>query len=87
MVEEEILDSDQLREEMIMTGLRMREGIDLVEFEIKFGKRAMETLLKEATPFMSYKFPEGPAAMLAEGHLSLTRRGIMIADEIIAALF
>ncbi|MDE6230662.1 MAG: radical SAM family heme chaperone HemW [Muribaculaceae bacterium] len=87
MVEEEILDSDQLREEMIMTGLRMREGIDLVEFEIKFGKRAMETLIKEATPFMSDKFPEGPAAMLAEGHLSLTRRGIMIADEIIAALF
>lgn len=79
---EEILTDDELREEMIMTRLRTREGIDLAEFESKFGQRRLADLLSGSRSRIDREDMH-----IINGHLSLTKQGIMISDEIISDLF
>lgn len=79
----EPLDDDQLREEMIMTRLRTREGLSLAEFELRFGTHATEELMKSAA--ISVK--SGNTEINETGNLVLTRRGIMVSDDIISSLF
>lgn len=80
--EEEHLSDDELREEMIMTRLRMREGIDLSEFSHRFGDRAKSELLAAAADSVA-----AGHLRLSDTGLSLTESGIMISDDIIASLF
>ncbi len=81
-VEKEVLSDEELREEMIMTRMRTREGLSIEEYTARFGHLSLHRLLDAARP------------SLATGHLavtptriSLTREGIMLSDEIFASLF
>lgn len=83
-VSTECLGDDELREEMIMTRLRTREGLSLERFGDAFGSGALQDLMIAASPWVERGFlllTENPRG------LSLTSRGIMISDEIIASLF
>lgn len=78
----ERLDDEALREEMIMTRLRTRSGIDLDEFARRFGQKALDSLIRRAAPIIA-------RGLLSDdrGHLSLTRDGVMLSDDIITDLF
>lgn len=78
----EHLDSEALREEMIMTRLRTRRGLDLAEFAEKFGQSAHDSLMRRAAPIIA-------RGLLSDDHrlLSLTRDGVMLSDDIITDLF
>lgn len=78
----EHLDSEALREEMIMTRLRTRQGLDLAEFAEKFGQSALDSLMRRAAPIIA-------RGLLSDDHrhLSLTRDGVMLSDDIITDLF
>ena len=78
----EILSEEELREEMIMTRLRMIEGLDLLEFENRFGKEERISLEKRAKPF----FSSGDLIYMHD-HIALSESGVMISDEIISELF
>ena len=78
----EILSEEELREEMIMTRLRMIEGLDLLEFEDRFGKEERISLEKRAKPFLS----SGDLIYMHD-HIALSESGVMISDEIISELF
>lgn len=83
-VSTECLGDDELREEMIMTRLRTREGLPLDCFEAAFGYGALQSLMIAAASWL-----EGGFLLLTENprRLALTSRGIMISDEIMASLF
>lgn len=83
-VSTECLGDDELREEMIMTRLRTREGLPLDCFEAAFGYGALQSLMIAAASWL-----EGGFLLLTENprRLTLTSRGIMISDEIMASLF
>lgn len=78
----ENLGETELREEMIMTRLRMREGLDLKEFGRRFGYNALTLLISRANPYIA-----SGSLHVTSGHLALTRSGIMLSDSIIASLF
>lgn len=80
--EYEFLSEEELREEMIMTRLRMIEGLDLLEFEDRFGKEERISLEKRAKPFLS----SGDLIYMHD-HIALSESGVMISDEIISELF
>lgn len=82
ITETEILEESDLREEMIMTRLRIREGICLRDFESKFGKKSLECLLKDAE-----KFIQSGMMIYKDGFLSLSKQGIYLSDHIISSLF
>lgn len=78
---EEVLMEEELKEEMLLTRMRMRQGLDIREYESNFGAHARERLLRNADPFLRN------ATLLSDSYnLRLTDDGIMIADEIILAL-
>lgn len=79
--EEETLSDAELLEEKIMLSMRMREGIDLDLVKKMFGERNGSLLLRRGQKYID----EG-LLRLQNGHLSLTRDGIMIADKIIVDL-
>lgn len=78
----EDLDSEALREEMIMTRLRTRHGLDLAEYAERFGQSALDSLIRRAAPIIA-------RGLLSDdhGHLALTRDGVMLSDDIITDLF
>ena len=78
----EHLDSEALREEMIMTRLRTRRGLDLDEYAERFGQSAHDSLMRRAAPIIA-------RGLLTNNnrHLSLTRDGVMLSDDIITDLF
>ena len=80
--EYEFLSEEELREEMIMTRLRLIEGLDLLEFENRFGKEERISLEKRAKPFLS----SGDLIYMHD-HIALSESGVMISDEIISELF
>ncbi len=80
--ETETLSDDELREEMIMTRLRTREGLPLADFTARFGESATRRLLAAARPWLTARH-----LTLTPAHLTLTQTGIMISDEIILSLF
>lgn len=80
--EYEFLSEEELREEMIMTRLRMIEGLDLLEFEDRFGKEERISLEKRAKPFLS-----SGDLIYMHNHIALSESGVMISDEIISELF
>lgn len=79
----ETLDETDLREEMIMTRLRTKEGIDTQEFRSRFGMKEYESLLRHADEWIKSGYIE----LNDKGRLALSKSGIMISDEIMASLF
>lgn len=75
--EEERLSDEELREEMIMTGLRMARGIDLHEFRERFGGASEERLLRQAAMHLRSGNLTKSAASL-----SLTEQGMFLLDAI-----
>lgn len=78
----ETLTDDELREEMIMTRLRTRGGIPLEEFRRRFGALAFRSLLSASRRWVAAGLMEE-----RDGALALSRRGVMVSDEIIVSLF
>lgn len=90
----EILTDEELREEYIMTRLRTREGISLTDYSQRFGVRAAHELKKKGESWVksNHLKLENADANEIPNHstlkkLSLTKRGILISDEIMVSLF
>lgn len=77
----EKLSRKELIEEHIMTRLRMREGIDLKEFETDFGTEEYDSLISRAKDYIEKGFLH-----LRDRRLLLADKELMIADEIIVAV-
>ena len=60
-----------------MMNLRMMEGVDLIEFEKRFGKR-LEVIYPEAVARLS----ERGLIEMSQDHLRLTRRGLYVSNEV-----
>ncbi len=80
--EEEHLSDAERREEMIMTRLRVSEGLNISAFADEFGEKEVELLLKKSRPFIERGY-----IVSDSGCLILTGSGVMISDEIISSLF
>lgn len=78
---EENLSFNELREEMVMTRLRMEEGLDLEEFSEKFGEKEKNNLLQQSSPFVQRN-------LLKEknGRIYFTEEGFLISDSILSRL-
>ena len=50
--DEENLTDDELREEMIMTRLRLKEGLDLDKFKERFGEKSFKQLMENAIRYI-----------------------------------
>lgn len=79
---EELLSDLEICEEYKMTRLRTRDGIDLDEFEDRFGPEALRLLRRAAG-----KFADAGLVELSDSKLALTHSGIMVSDEVIVGLF
>lgn len=79
--ETEILTDEELREEFVMTRLRTREGIPIEEFSDRFGKDAVERLLRAANPLKA-------DGLLAQdsGYLHLTDKSVIVSDSVMVEL-
>lgn len=78
---EENLSEEELKEEMIMTRLRMAKGLDLKEFNLAFGEKEKNNLLHRASPFIKQNLMKEK-----EGSLSFTYEGFLISDSILSKL-
>lgn len=78
---EERLCTEELKEEMILTRMRMSQGLPLSEFEERFGLKDKNRLLRNA-----YKYISDDILIMDDEHLRLSGTGIMIADEVILGL-
>lgn len=86
--EYEKIDKEMAREEMIMTRLRMAEGISLSEYERRFGARELNALLRKAEPYLREEHPRLQKHDIeADTRLALTKEGVMVSDSIIVDLF
>lgn len=80
--EKEFLTDEELREEYIMTRLRTCEGINLDDFEVKFGKTFLACLLNDSRKYLNSGLIE-----IRNDRLKLTKKGLFISDDIISGLF
>lgn len=80
--ETELLSETELKEEMIMTRLRLAEGLSLCEFSLRFGKEKEEILKKK-----SKRFIEQGLLSLEKNNIRMTERGMEVSDLIISSLF
>lgn len=80
--DKELLTQDELKEEFIMTGLRVAEGIDLDLFASRFGEDARNMIVRKAGGGLQSELCE-----IKDGFLRLTDNGVMLSDEIIVDLF
>ena len=65
-----------------MLALRKREGVDLILFESRFGKKGLNRLLSS-----SQIFCDNGSLSIQDNHLRLTRQGLIVADSIMSDLF
>lgn len=80
--EEEYLTDIELREEMIMLSLRTKEGLDLENYERRFGAFNKERILQSAK-----KDLDCGKLILIDNRLQLSESGILTADNTISNLF
>ena len=82
--QKEILTDKELREEFILTRLRMLSGIDIKEFESRFGYQQKENLLSKANSFIK-------SGLLKEdienGRIFLSPQGMKVSDYVMSSLF
>lgn len=81
IVSREYLSDEELREEYVMTRLRIKEGINLEDFCHRFGKTEYQKLLRKSEEFL-----RDGTLKLDSGHLSISESSILISDSIIIAL-
>lgn len=77
----ELLSEDELKEEMIMMRLRMSIGLDLYEFEKKFGVSSKINLLQNADIFI-----KNSELKEENNFLSLTGKGFLLYNQIVSSL-
>ena len=80
--EEEQLTTDDRFNDMLLTRLRTRRGIDCTQVAATFGSKLAHYLMQQATPYIQQGTMEYDAP-----YLRISRRGIFISDSIIADLF
>lgn len=80
--EEEHLSTDDRFNDMLLTRLRTRRGINCDTVRTSFGDKLSRYLLRQATPYLRQGCMEYDAP-----YLRIARRGIFISDSIIADLF
>lgn len=78
----EELGDTELREEMVMTRLRLRDGLDLQLFETRFGYDALRALLRRAQPHIA-----AGNLLHKKNRIALSSHGVMISDTVISDLF
>lgn len=78
---EETLTQEELFEERILTGIRVKEGIDLKMFGADFGESQLQRLLKNASPLVA-----SGDIKIENDSLALTSKGIMLSNRVILAL-
>lgn len=78
---EEILTEEEIKEEYILTRMRIRDGIDINSFKQLFGEEEEIRLLRNIK-----KLPNKELIEVKDGHISLSPEGIMVADSVIVAL-
>lgn len=74
----EHLDDEEVRDEYLLTRMRMREGIGVDDFRLRFGQRVAEQLLDAAT--------KCPGVDVSDGRIALTEEGVMTSDDVILRL-
>lgn len=79
--EKELLTDEEKMEEMIMTRMRLYNGLDLTEFEKKFGEDVKKILLEKSESFIRNELIKKE-----NGHIFFTDKGIMISDRILAQI-
>ena len=78
------IESDRVEvKEMVMTRLRMAEGLNLSEYRGRFGDSAYRLLLRQAERYIR----SGALYHPVSETLALTEEGVMISDEVMASLF
>lgn len=77
----EILSPNDIQNEFLITGLRTRWGVNLLEFEAQFGSYRKVELLNKAKLYISDK-----SLYIKENSLILTDEGVFICDAILADL-
>lgn len=81
--ETEVLSTDSMFDDTVMTRLRTREGIDLALIEKSFGKEYLEYIMKEAKKHID----NGLLELYGNGkRLRLTRQGLFLSDSVMADL-
>lgn len=80
--EEEHLSEQDHRNEYVMTALRCAEGIDLEDFESRFGTKAKEQILHAAEPWIT----QGDVAV-SERRMRIPAEKFLISDAVIESLF
>jgi oxygen-independent coproporphyrinogen-3 oxidase len=78
--QEEYLTPEQLRAEVCMLGLRMRDGIDLAQFELRFGNSFEKFYPRKIAAWKANGFA------VCDTHLRLTPSGMLILDSLAAEL-
>lgn len=77
----ETLTDEELMEETIMVRLRTKEGLDISQFEERFGVSATSKVLNKAV-----RWRDSGHIGINQGRLALTKHGIAISDHIILDL-
>ncbi|MDY6122484.1 MAG: radical SAM family heme chaperone HemW [Porphyromonas sp.] len=78
----EHLDQRDLVNEAIMCALRTMEGIDMQSFALRFGQKALQSIMQAASSYLT----KGDL-FKTDTHLRLSRKGIFISDRIMSDLF
>lgn len=78
---QEVLDISTRYDDLITTALRTREGIDLNKMQAEYGHELYHYLLQE-----SKREIDRGLMQIIDGHLSLTRKGLYISDDILSNL-
>lgn len=81
LYEIEILDKEALRLEYLLTGLRKDEGINLIDYRIKFGEKEIKELMINAK-----KLLKEDKIIIKDNNLSIKRDQRIIGDSIILEL-
>ena len=80
--EEELLGKEEKYNEMIITSLRTRKGLDMQELRMKFGENYYDYCLKNARKYLN----DEALMTLDNGIMKLRKRGIFISDMIMEDL-
>ena len=79
---EEVLSVNELREEMIMTRLRLSEGLNINEFKMRFGDLALRDLLTKTERLKRNKLLD-----INSEYIRISEKGIALGNDIMASLF
>ncbi|MBO4814771.1 MAG: radical SAM family heme chaperone HemW [Muribaculaceae bacterium] len=80
--ERESLSQAEQHDEMVMLALRTARGLDVAELERRFGRECAESFRVKAGTFLK------SGALQCEGSIyTLTRKGVMVSNDVISELF